>query len=105
MLGERESGMGLLEEAVAACREALKEFARERGPLQWATTQNNLGGALATVGERTRDALKLREARESIAAAFEVFMQAGQEQHRAYFEARLSEIDRKIADLTQRVGA
>jgi hypothetical protein len=24
-------------------------------PLQWATTQNNLGNALATLGERTHD--------------------------------------------------
>ena len=45
-LGERESGTGKLEEAVAAYREALKEQTRERVPLQWATTQTNLGNAL-----------------------------------------------------------
>jgi hypothetical protein len=33
-------------------------------------------------------------------AAFEVFMQFGQEHYRAYFESLLSKIDRKIADLT-----
>ena len=32
-------------------------------------------------------------------------MQAGQEHHRADFEARLSDIDRTIADLKQRPGA
>jgi len=31
-----------LEEAVAAYRDALKERTRERGPLDWAATQDNL---------------------------------------------------------------
>ena len=38
-LGERESGTGKLEEAVAAFRETLKEWTRERVPLDWAGTQ------------------------------------------------------------------
>ena len=45
-LGERESGTARLEEAVAAYRAALEERTRERVPLDWATTQNNLGIAL-----------------------------------------------------------
>jgi len=68
-------------------------------------TQDNLGTALSMIGERTEDGSKLKDARSAIGAAFEVFMQAGQEQHRAYFEKRLSKIDRKIADLRQRPGA
>ena len=53
-LGERESGTARLEEAVAAFREALKEWTRERVPLDWAMTQNNLGNALEPrrAGER-----------------------------------------------------
>ena len=54
-LGERESGTARLEEAVAAYHEALKERTRERVPLDWATTQNNLGNALGDArraGER-----------------------------------------------------
>ena len=61
-LGERESGTGKLEEAVAAYREALKEWTRERVPLDWATTQNNLGNALWTLGERESGTGKLEEA-------------------------------------------
>jgi hypothetical protein len=64
-------------------------------------TQDNLGTALRLLGERTGDALKFKDARNGIDAAFNVFMQAGQEHHRAYFEARLNEIDGKIADLTR----
>src|SRR6266852_5860184 len=45
-LGERESGTARLEEAVAAYRAALEENTRERVPLDWAGTQNNLGSAL-----------------------------------------------------------
>ena len=44
--GERESGTARLEEAVAAYRAALEERTRERVPLDWARTQNNLGNAL-----------------------------------------------------------
>ena len=52
ILGERESGTAKLEEAIAAYREALKELTRERVPLDWAMTQNNLGTALSSLGER-----------------------------------------------------
>ena len=61
-LGERESGTAQLEEAVAAYREALKEWTRERVPLDWATTQNNLGNALSTLGERESGTAQLEEA-------------------------------------------
>ena len=53
-LGERESGTGRLEEAVAAYREALKECTRDRMPLQWVATHNNLGNAFSMIGERRK---------------------------------------------------
>ena len=62
MLGTRESGTGRLEEAVAACRAALEERTRERVPLDWATTQMNLGAALARLGERESGTARLNEA-------------------------------------------
>jgi tetratricopeptide (TPR) repeat protein len=61
-LGERESGATRLEEAVAACRDALQEWTRERVPLDWARTQNNLGNALRTLGERESGTTRLEEA-------------------------------------------
>ena len=42
--------------------EALKERTRERVQLQWAATQNNLGAALGTLGERESGAGRLGEA-------------------------------------------
>src|SRR5258708_4380180 len=58
----RESGPARLEQAVAAFRDALMEYARERAPLQWAATQSNLGGALATLGARESGTARLEEA-------------------------------------------
>ena len=44
-LGQRESETARLQEATTAYLEALKEWTQERAPLDWATTQNNLGVA------------------------------------------------------------
>jgi hypothetical protein len=41
---------------------ALKERMRERGPLDWAITQNNLGNALAARGERESGTARLDDA-------------------------------------------
>ena len=54
-LGERESGTETLQKAVAAYGEALKEWTRERVPLQWATTQSNLGVALSRLASARAD--------------------------------------------------
>ena len=43
-------------------REALEERTRERAPLDWATTQSNLGDALRTLGERESGTARLEEA-------------------------------------------
>ena len=70
-LGERESGTARLDEAVAAYREALKEWTRERVPLDWAMTQNNLGIALLRLGERESGTARLDEAVAAYHAALE----------------------------------
>ena len=61
-MGERESATARLEEAVAAYRAALEEYTRERAPLDWATTQNNLGNALWALGARESGTARLEEA-------------------------------------------
>jgi tetratricopeptide (TPR) repeat protein len=60
--GEQRGDSAALQEAVVAYREALKERIRERVPLDWAATQNNLGTALSTLGERESGTAKLDEA-------------------------------------------
>ena len=51
-MGERESGTDRLEEAIATYRATLEVRTRENAPYDWATTQNNLGNALSTLGKR-----------------------------------------------------
>ncbi|MBX9700499.1 MAG: tetratricopeptide repeat protein [Acetobacteraceae bacterium] len=70
-LGERESGTARLEEAVVAHRAALEERARDRVPLAWASTQNDLGNALRALGERESDPARLEEAIGACRAALE----------------------------------
>ena len=53
-LGKRERGTERLEQAVTAYTEALKEITRERVPLDWASTQSNLGRAIQILRERSR---------------------------------------------------
>jgi tetratricopeptide (TPR) repeat protein len=48
-------------EAVAGYREALKEWTRDRAPVDWAITQNNLGNALCNIGERESGTQLLEE--------------------------------------------
>ena len=47
---------------MAADGEALKELTRERVPLDWATTQHNLGVALERLGERESGTETLQKA-------------------------------------------
>ncbi|MDF1872559.1 hypothetical protein, partial [Vannielia sp.] len=68
-LGERESGTERLEQAVTAYRVALKEWTRERVPLEWAMTQMNLGNALAILGERESGTERLEQAVTAFRAA------------------------------------
>ncbi len=69
ILGERESSAERIKKAVTTYQNALKEFPRERVPLDWAGTQNNLGNALSTLGERESDNKRLEQAVAAYKAA------------------------------------
>ena len=47
---------------MTAYTEALKEYTRERVPLDWAATQNNLGAALSALGKRESRTERLEQA-------------------------------------------
>ena len=70
-LGERESSTGRLEQAVAAYKAALEERTRDRVPLDWAATQNNLGAALSNLGKRESGPERLEQAVAAYNAALE----------------------------------
>ena len=69
--GGQSGEMDQMEEAVTAYRAALEEYSRDRVPLDWAATQNNLGNALQRLGERERDPARLEEAVAAYRAALE----------------------------------
>ena len=52
-------------------RRRSKERTRERAPLDWAVTQNNLGNALRTLGERENGTARLEQAVSTYKAALE----------------------------------
>jgi tetratricopeptide (TPR) repeat protein len=60
--GDQKGDNRSLKEAVTAYDEALKEWTRERAPLKWAMTQNNLGSALRVLGERESGTMHLEQA-------------------------------------------
>jgi len=59
--------------AIAAYCAALQEFPRNRAPLNWAATQNNLGNALRNLGERESGTARLQEAVQAFRAALEEY--------------------------------
>ena len=70
-LGKREWDTKHLKQAAMVYREALKERPRERVPLLWAATQNNLCAALGELGTRDSDTERLKEAIGVCRAALE----------------------------------
>ncbi len=61
---------------MTAYRDALKECTRERVPLDWAATQNNLGLALWMLGKREAGTARLEEAVTAYDAALAVLVSA-----------------------------
>ena len=73
VLGEQSGEQDWLHRAIETYREALKERTRERVPLDWAMTQNNLGNALQTLGGRESGTARLEEAVAAYRAALEEY--------------------------------
>jgi tetratricopeptide (TPR) repeat protein len=97
-LGQRESGTQRLIEAVEAFRDALKEWTRERVPLQWATTQTNLGNALWTLGESESGTEHLLEAVEAYRDALKEWTRARMPLQGAYSQHGLAEALARLAE-------
>ena len=80
-------------------RAALEERTRDRAPLQWAATQNNLGTVLQTLGERENGTGKLTEA---VAAYREALKEWTQGAAPHWHDIAQQNMDRCLALLGQR---
>jgi len=60
--GDERGANDALRSAIEIDRQALQERTRERDPLDWAKTQNKLGFALWTLGQRESGTARLEQA-------------------------------------------
>jgi hypothetical protein len=88
VLGERGDNAAL-DRAVDASEAALLERTRERAPLDWAITQNNLGATLRVLGERGDD--------DALRCAVDAFEAALDELSRRNAPAYVATIERNLA--------
>lgn len=86
---------------MAAYENALKERTRAKVPLQWATTQNNLGSVQLILGLRQKKQALLSAARQSVNNAYAVYEQAKITTYNDYFEERIKKIDQAMAELAK----
>ena len=70
-LGQQAGINEPLGEAIECYRMVLSHYTREKVPLDWAATQNNLGHALSSLGERASGTVRLEEAVAAYRAALE----------------------------------
>jgi len=75
----------------------LQERTQARVPLQWATTQNNLGTALQTLGERESGTTKLE-------VAVAAYREALQERTRERVPLQWAETQTTLGNALQRLG-
>ena len=87
---------------MAACRDALKEWTRERVPLQWAMSFGNEGVALMLLAERRRDAAMAKTALNQINTAFETMRDGGNAPSAANYERELPRARAIVARLRGR---
>ena len=80
-------------------------YTRERVPLQWATTQNNLGAALRTLGERESGTERLEQAVAALRGALEVFRKAGASYYVGIAEASLARSEALLGERRGRGAA
>ena len=80
-LGEREENTQILEHAIAAYENALKEWTHEQMPMAWAMTMANLAVAQKTLAQRLNDASLARVALTGFEAVAQVFRGASHAQY------------------------
>jgi tetratricopeptide (TPR) repeat protein len=97
--GEQSGKNEPLAESSELYRKVLDDWTRERVPLQWATTQNNLGNALASLGERESGTQTLTKAVDAYREALTVF---DQERSPYYWQGAQQNLNMALALIAER---
>jgi hypothetical protein len=87
---------------VTSYREALKERTREKVPLDWAVTQNNLGNALMMLGERKSDPARLQDAVSAYNNALAISREVKADYFTQQIEANLRHVENSISQQKNR---
>ena len=77
---------------MAAFTQALKEYTRDRVPLDWGFTQGNVANVEIAFFDKTADPAHLTAARTYAMVAREVFVAAGADHYVAMADVQLTEI-------------
>ena len=76
VLGARERDPALLRQAVAAYREALKEYTHKRAPYYWAQARENMAIAFLAIYRRTGEEADRAQALEAVDDSLAVYRDA-----------------------------
>jgi tetratricopeptide (TPR) repeat protein len=97
--GEQSGKNEPLAESIELYRKVLDEYPRARVPLDWAMTQNNLGNALSSLGERESGTARLEEAVAAYRLGERESGTARLEEAVAAYRAALEELTRERAPI------
>jgi tetratricopeptide (TPR) repeat protein len=103
-LGGQSGDTGLLDQAVAAYGQALKERTCDRVPLHWAGTQNNLGNALKSLGDHRGDADLLEQAIAAYGQALKEYTRDRMPLHWAMSQNNLGNALQSLGELKGNAG-
>jgi len=78
---------------------------REQQPLDWATTQLNLGVAQFAIGKRKGDKAMLEDGKRAVQAAWDVYKATGTNQYDESFSQSLKGFDDALAALAPKAPA
>ena len=96
VLGEEMNADATLEKAVSNFRTAMKVRHKDKTPLLWAQTANNLGAACFTLGKRNSQNALLREASDCFEGATEIYRQQGVTKQAQVIEKNLQRVRRLL---------
>ncbi len=101
--GEERGDNAALRESISAWHEVLRNRPRQRVPLDWAMTQNNLGTALQALGERESGTARLEEAVAAYREALGVLEGAEADHYLSAVRGNLARAER-LLDARRRGG-